>query len=357
MLLLSSSIIVYGVAFALKFPLPYIHDGINRHDFNEQNRLIASWENVRIYNAYEQPETVEEIVEAAPEPKTDTSQEEFLQRFNIIEREGLKEYINNNGDVLKNGYSRLLIDKVDVDNTPTGIKTIHGDDVLAIDAYDGIVIVGLVIGGNKGKLAIIENPELVGLSVVDDLKYWDDVDIHAERENAILAINASGYIWNNTANYGVLYGAAIRNGNVIRKYRVLEDMIGFTEDNKLVLGANMESYYNACEFYPHLIKDGEIVYKVNEGDEEERAARTAIGQTEDGSILMLIVDGNNNGSGATLSEVLNVMKTYGAVNAANLSGGKQTIMWWNGRIVNVPYYDPIGGVRLPTAWVVRPKTE
>ena len=84
---------------------------------------------------------------------------------------------------------------------------------------------------------------------------------------------------------------------------------------------------------------------------KKKEHRTAIGQTEDGSILMLIVDGNNNGSGATLSEVLNVMKTYGAVNAANLSGGKQTIMWWNGRIVNVPYYDPIGGVRLPTAWV------
>ena len=47
--------------------------------------------------------------------------------------------------------------------------------------------------------------------------------------------------------------------------------------------------------------------------------RTAIGQREDGSILLVVIDGRQvNSLGASYSDVIELMLEYGAVNAANL---------------------------------------
>ena len=51
--------------------------------------------------------------------------------------------------------------------------------------------------------------------------------------------------------------------------------------------------------------------------------RTAIGQTADGSVLLLVTDGRgaNGHLGATAADLISIMKDYGAVNAANIDGG------------------------------------
>ena len=63
--------------------------------------------------------------------------------------------------------------------------------------------------------------------------------------------------------------------------------------------------------------------------------RTAIGQRDDGCILMLVVDGRQVHSyGATYKDLQDIMLEYGAVNAFNLDGGSSTTMWYNGSYVN-----------------------
>jgi exopolysaccharide biosynthesis protein len=81
--------------------------------------------------------------------------------------------------------------------------------------------------------------------------------------------------------------------------------------------------------------------------------RTAIGQTIDGKVLMLVIDGRQVGSiGATLKNVQDIMLEHGAYNAANLDGGSSTVMYYQGELLNKPC--SIKGERLlPDAFVVK----
>ena len=81
--------------------------------------------------------------------------------------------------------------------------------------------------------------------------------------------------------------------------------------------------------------------------------RTAIGQREDGAVLLLVIDGRQTTSlGATYADIISIMQEYGAMNAANLDGGHSTCMVYEGQIINnvVSLY---GERAVPTAWVVK----
>lgn len=83
---------------------------------------------------------------------------------------------------------------------------------------------------------------------------------------------------------------------------------------------------------PMLIKSG----KINVTDKEELIvidnksprARTGIGYTSDGKIVILAVEGENKGvsDGLTLLELAHYMKDMGCVGAINLDGGSSTIL-------------------------------
>ena len=66
-----------------------------------------------------------------------------------------------------------------------------------------------------------------------------------------------------------------------------------------------------------------------------RNPRTAIGYTEDNTMIMVTVDGRKEGSsGVTLNELAQIMKSLGCVEAINLDGGSSTVMYVNGNILN-----------------------
>ena len=65
------------------------------------------------------------------------------------------------------------------------------------------------------------------------------------------------------------------------------------------------------------------------------APRTAIGQRQDGIVLMLVVDGRKVGMpGADMDDLIEIMERYGAYNAAALDGGTSTVMVENYEIIN-----------------------
>ena len=84
--------------------------------------------------------------------------------------------------------------------------------------------------------------------------------------------------------------------------------------------------------------------------------RTAIGQREDGTVLLLVTDGRGASGhlGATASDLIEIMQKYGAVNAANLDGGSSSSMYYNGKyeMTSVTLYYSNSSWRLPTAFVV-----
>ena len=68
-----------------------------------------------------------------------------------------------------------------------------------------------------------------------------------------------------------------------------------------------------------------------------RAPRTAIGILPNRHVLLAVVDGRQNNSiGCTLTEMGELLKKFGAVNAVNFDGGGSSELVIGGRIINKP---------------------
>lgn len=66
----------------------------------------------------------------------------------------------------------------------------------------------------------------------------------------------------------------------------------------------------------------------------EAAARSAIGTTEEGNLLIAAVHNRIGGAGPTLAEIAEVMQQMGCVDALNLDGGSSTSLYLGGRLLN-----------------------
>ena len=81
---------------------------------------------------------------------------------------------------------------------------------------------------------------------------------------------------------------------------------------------------------------------------------TAIGQREDGAVLMLCIDGRQLRSiGASFADIRDVMLDFGAVNACSLDGGSSTVMYYNGEYLNWPSSASGTSRYLPNAFLIR----
>jgi exopolysaccharide biosynthesis protein len=213
----------------------------------------------------------------------------------------------------------------------------------------------------KAYMLIISNPKRVvaasserigkaGMKLSDIVKDY----------NAVGGINAGGFSdEGGHGNGGVPTGFLIEGGKVLfGNEGQRSSLIGFNEDSVLVLGnytlkeAREKKIRDAVNFGPFLIVNGEPTIKGGNGGGGVQP-RTAIGQREDGAVLMLVIDGRRIDSvGATLKEVQDIMLEYGAYNAANLDGGSSTTMFYGGQLVNKPS-TPAGERALPSAFIVK----
>lgn len=105
---------------------------------------------------------------------------------------------------------------------------------------------------------------------------------------------------------------------------------GVTEDGEAIIGdentyeERKDELYQAVGGRYLLVDEGEA--QTYDGDisfERERAPRTAVGIREDGSVLLVVIDGRNSGgsAGTTLAETASYMEELGAYYALNLDGG------------------------------------
>lgn len=281
---------------------------------------------------------------------------QLAEMFPMIEPESLMTYIEEHKDEIKAGLGTLVIDKVDKINTPTGIKTTLGDDVLAIDAVDGIVIIGRTVVDDAGKplsylkLAVVSDVTKAKMNTVSNLTYWDPIDEQAKETNAILAINASGYTWYESGNFAKLYGAMKYKGEVLRKANDDSSILGITSDGHFKYGSVLDNVYYGFETSPVMIDTG-VVKDLSDNSSTTRCARSAVAWTDDNKAMFIIGSGGVYGSntGAKSSELAKMLHDYGADNAVECSSGSRAIMYWNGRIVNETIGYPEDGVKLPNS--------
>lgn len=212
-----------------------------------------------------------------------------------------------------------------------------------------------------GYLLKVNDPKQVALAATDKLGLNGlKVEDFAKENNAIAAINAGGFADPDGRSHGgTPTGLLMTQGDILYKDNLpTYNIIGFDQHDVLVLGKYTMAKIkemgvrDAVSFGPFLIVNGQSMITQGDGG-WGIAPRTAIGQTKDGAVLLLVIDGRQLGSiGATLKDVQDIMLQYGAENAANLDGGSSSTLYYQGKVMNKPS-TPAGAREVPSAFIVK----
>lgn len=262
---------------------------------------------------------------------------------------------------------KILAENNTIEEIPQDLESI---EVVIPKTHDETIERYNVDGGDKfkGYLLIIKDPTRIEVGYTSKLgKEGQTVSQIAENNKAIAAINAGGFAdgtdsakWTGTGGQPI--GLIMNQGNVIfnnTNEKEKNDMIAIGKDGRLIIGKYSLNELKdlgareAVTFGPTLVVNGKPTIRNGDGG-WGIAPRTAIGQRNDGAIMFLVIDGRQlfGSLGATLREVQDLMIEYGAVNAANLDGGKSTTMYYEGEVINTPS-DSLGERSIPTAFIVK----
>ena len=231
-------------------------------------------------------------------------------------------------------------------------KQLFADD-LDWEEYDiyadeeGYRIINIEGDGYEGFLAAVYDPSKIQTLVTSKLGTCGEyLTTMAQDNNAVLAINGGrfsdpGY----SSNGGVPRGVTYSNGECMTSYTYNSTggIVGFNEDDVLVLSSTCTeseaeelNIRDCVTCGPFLIVNGKASEVLGNGG-WGTAPRTAIGQRQDGTVLMLVLDGRRlSMPGADMDDLIEIMQNYGAYNAANLDGGTSSVMAVNGELINDP---------------------
>lgn len=228
------------------------------------------------------------------------------------------------------------------------------------ESVDGMQLVDINGPTFKGKMLIIPDASRVKFASIDSFGgVGITLSTFLEKYNAIACTNAGGFEdENGKGKGGIPDGIVVRDGQIVYgsaggRY---PGFAGFDGNNILHVG-NMSGQeilnagvVNGTSFSlgPTLIKDGvrqhDFVSGIN--------PRTCIGQTADGTVLLIAVEGRMADSlGATFDDMADILEEYGAINAANLDGGSSSGMYLHGERITRSC-SVVGDRPLPTAIVV-----
>ena len=167
----------------------------------------------------------------------------------------------------------------------------------------------------------------------------------AKDNNATLAINGGFFVdLKEDRTAGTPLGLTIVDGKVITddEYANEGGVVGFDKNNKLILGKMSSAealnmgIRDCVSCGPFLIINGEASTVVGNGG-WGTAPRTAIGQRQDGVLILLVIDGRKASKpGASMETLIELMQRYGAYNASALDGGTSSVIVENCKLLNDP---------------------
>lgn len=244
-----------------------------------------------------------------------------------------------------------------------GEKDKFGNEVFANNVEEGVVILKVESTNFVGKLVLVDDPSRVFLGTTDYKgSRGEFICDYLEKENAVVGVNASGFIdTGGTSLGGLISGQCVSQGEYWGTYKSKYTLLGFDTDNRLVVGGmdNWEDYNirDGIQFRPTLILNGQKVVSDSAGWGLQ--PRTVVGQSANGVVMLLVIDGRQFGYslGATMEDCADILLQYGAVTAGACDGGSSSVIAYNGEIINEPSTDMPTGRYLPNAWLVRSKTE
>lgn len=212
---------------------------------------------------------------------------------------------------------------------------------------------------------------------IDRLSWREQISTSTGKSLPVLFLN-SGYIQAGISRYTKEWGNSytpLTNGETIvlvQNHRVSEQLLGDMAENgsfpiptdgylltirgndipaeifevgmTLTLDSNVfpsdfERYSNIIGAGPLLLQKRQIVLdaiaeKFSAAFNRQLASRSAIGINERGKLIFAAVRNRIGGSGASLSELAQIMQTLGAIDAINLDGGSSTSLYLGGQLLD-----------------------
>ncbi len=206
---------------------------------------------------------------------------------------------------------------------------------------DGIFYETIQAPTSKAYIMLIKDPSRVKVGLAsDNLTAGGRVYDVAKRYNAVAAINGGefediGGMGDGSTPMGLTYSS----GNCVTSSSGGRTFIGFDKNNRLVVKNSLSKDKaeslgvrdGVCFKYKNVLinKEGDSVKIHYRNSDNSVAQRTAIGQANDGTVIFVVTDGRTASSiGATYNDVINIMLSYGAVNAGMLDGGSSSVMYY-----------------------------
>lgn len=251
-------------------------------------------------------------------------------------------------------------------SSSTSITRVASSSVSSFSSSDQITVIDINQNNYAGKLMIVDNPSRIELGIINKFgsNYGLKLSALAEKNDAVAAINSSAFVDpSGSGNGGTPMGIVVKNGKILYTDGSSSyTLVGFDFDHRLVTGQftvddiAKNNIKDAVSFGPSLIINGNAVGIVGDGGSGLQP-RTAIGQTVDGKVLLLVIDGRQpiHSLGASIKDIQSILLQYGAINACNLDGGSSAGMYYDGELITKPC-GPLGnsgGRYIPTSFIVK----
>lgn len=290
----------------------------------------------------------------------------FFELFWELDTDSMIEYTRKNQGVLDSGWMGIKINEAGLSAGGTDIYTTDGEQVLAIDAKNKILILRVKGDGYRGALAKVKDPSMLSVAHASTLGESGQFAERIARDNgAILAMNASGFEdVAGVGNGGIVGGLSVASGvtagePALGNYKRMEIR---SDDRMYIVSSYAElnsDTRDAVEFLPALIVDGQSYVSGTAGWGIQ--PRTVIAQSDKLEYLLLVVEGRevlDGIIGITLGECVDILLRHNAVQALNLDGGSSSILVYEGESItrSSNASKTVEGRTLPNAFVVVPNT-
>ena len=193
-------------------------------------------------------------------------QEAFFDLYWEIDPDTMLDYVQEHPEVVAGGWDQIQINEAGLDDEGTTIRTTMGEQVLAVNVPEQILLLRVSGTGYRGVLAVAKDPAALHLYPSSNIGgSGEHAGTIAQRHGGILAMTGSGFIdEGGTGNGGTLAGACMCDGEAYGKhftgwgYKRIELR---TDDRLYITDAYTdfsEDATDAVEFMPALIVDGSI---------------------------------------------------------------------------------------------------
>lgn len=317
---------------------------------NSQKSLVSKWDGL-----------APEVVYGKVNEEEDTEQEEFFARYWELDTAAFRGYLEAHPELYAQGYGHILIEDFE---ERLGLTTSQGHPVLALDTENDLLLVKVSGEGYQGKLAIVK--DAAGTELVKSNRLGvrgQEAAEFGEQEDALLVINMSGFSdVGGHGSGGQVKGSLIIDGTEYGSHSSEGHwrFCGMQTDGRLYVSNypwdNISDYKWGVEFYPAIIVDGECV--VDGSYCMGLQPRTVVGQSVNGDMLLLVIDGRQIGYslGCTVADCAKLLEGYRAYQAMNMDGGSSSVMWYNGEYISKSSSVSGRGRYMPDALIVRRKS-